>query len=49
MLGLGTGGGTNRRKSALLIPNWFDDVAEYRLKKALVSRHKVNHTPKSTK
>lgn len=36
--GLGIGGSLSaaNRKSALLLPNWFDDAAEYRLKKALV-------------
>lgn len=26
----------NSKNSALLLPNWFDDAAEYRLKKSLV-------------
>lgn len=36
--GLGIGGSLSaaNRKSALLLPNWFDDATEYRLKKALV-------------
>lgn len=32
----GVSGGSSR-SSALLLPNWFEDAAEYRLKKALVS------------
>ena len=37
-MGLGIGGSLSaaNRKSALLLPNWFDDATEYRLKKALV-------------
>lgn len=34
--GGGRGGGGGRNKAALLLPNWFEDAAEYRLKKALV-------------
>ena len=35
---LGIGGSLSglNRTSALLLPNWFDDATEYRLKKALV-------------
>ena len=36
-LGLGGSGSVASRNSALLLPNWFEDAAEYRLKKALVS------------
>lgn len=37
---LGIGGSLSglNRKSALLLPNWFDNATEYRLKKALVRR-----------
>eukprot|EP00752_Nemacystus_decipiens_P001742 g1685.t1 len=37
-MGLGIGGSLSaaNRKSALLLPNWFDDATEYRLKKALI-------------
>ncbi|CAM9441400.1 unnamed protein product, partial [Hapterophycus canaliculatus] len=39
-LGIGQGGGAGPsggdRKSALLLPNWFEDATEYRLKKALI-------------
>ncbi|CAM9321204.1 unnamed protein product, partial [Ectocarpus fasciculatus] len=38
-LGMGqdeAGSGGGNRKSALLLPNWFEDSTEYRLKKALI-------------
>lgn len=37
-LGIGATLSAGNRKSALLLPNWFEDAAEYRLKKALVRR-----------
>lgn len=39
-LGIGTTLSGNR-KSALLLPNWFEDATEYRLKKALVRRRRT--------
>lgn len=40
----GAAGGATR-SSALLLPNWFEDAAEYRLKKALVSLLQYAHEP----
>ncbi|CAN0107846.1 unnamed protein product [Ectocarpus fasciculatus] len=47
-LGMGqdeAGSGGGNRKSALLLPNWFEDSTEYRLKKALVREGREDKSP----